>query len=52
MGLPHWLGIAAVVLLIGVIAYGFLRGMKVKDRGDDDGSGDPGFSPPPDHHPP
>jgi len=50
MGLPHWLGIPGVILLIGLIAYGFQRGMKVNNPDDGGGSGNHGHSPPPDHH--
>jgi len=34
MSLPHWLGIPGVVLLIGLIAYGFRQGGKVKTSQD------------------
>jgi hypothetical protein len=33
MDLPHWLGIPAVILLIGVIVYGFRQGTKVPPSG-------------------
>jgi hypothetical protein len=43
MSLPHWLGIPGVILLIGLIAYGFRQGGKVTTRQEGD---------PPEHQPP
>jgi hypothetical protein len=36
MELPNWIGIPAVILLLGAIFYGFRQGMKVtrKQEGD------------------
>jgi hypothetical protein len=50
MGLPHWVGIPGVIVLLGMIGFGFWRGMRVREPGDGGGSGDHGFSPPSDHH--
>jgi hypothetical protein len=36
MGLPHWIGIPGVILLIGLIAYGFRQGAKVTTRQEGD----------------
>ncbi|MGJ4993623.1 hypothetical protein ACQR0Z_04335 [Bradyrhizobium sp. HKCCYLS3077] len=32
MTLPNWLGIPGVLLLIGLIAYGFRQGMRVTTK--------------------
>ena len=40
MNLPNWIGIPGVILLIGLIAYGFRQGSKVTTKPD---------SPPSDH---
>ena len=43
MTLPNWLGIPGTILLLGMIAYGFLQGMKVTKKQEGD---------PPEHQPP
>ncbi len=40
MDLPNWIGIPGVILLIGLIVYGFRQGSKVTRKAD---------SPPDDH---
>ena len=36
MALPHWLGIPGVILLLGMIAYGFRQGGKVTNKQEGD----------------
>jgi hypothetical protein len=48
MSLPHWLGIPGVILLIGLIVYGFRQGGKLRNPSRD-GMNDGGFTPPSDH---
>jgi len=43
MGLPAWIGIPGVILLLAFIAYGFRQGMKVTTRQEGN---------PPEHQPP
>jgi hypothetical protein len=42
MSLPHWLGIPGVILLIGLIVYGFRQGGKVTTRQDSSPEPPPG----------
>ena len=41
MTLPNWLGIPGVILLFGLIAYGFWQGGRLKTPNRDGASGDP-----------
>jgi hypothetical protein len=50
MALRHWIGIPGVILLIGIIAYGFRQGGKLKTP-NRDGMDSGGFSPPSDQSP-
>ncbi|NPU64902.1 hypothetical protein HL667_07860 [Bradyrhizobium sp. 83012] len=50
MALPHWIGIPGVILLIGLITYGFRQGGKLKTP-NRDGMDSGGFSPPSDSSP-
>lgn len=34
MNLPNWIGLPGAIILIGLIAYGFLQGMKVTKKQD------------------
>ncbi len=43
MTLPAWIGIPGVILLLGIVVYGFRQGMKVTTRQEGN---------PPEHTPP